>query len=405
MISRATTQPASERKARTDGPVVSQRSEVVRLSGACAAQNNVSRSSARGHGFVILPEVFDDSVRAVQPQRRRWPSAALAVCTWLFVAAVVVVWLLLRFAGDRWWFATVIMFGPRWLCALPLAMLVPAAALIRRRLLWVLCGAAIVVFGPVMGFCIPWARLTAVDDPSLRVLTCNVKGKCRDNATLDKLIEDTAPDIVALQGCWAEVRIRWPAGWHVCQRADFLVASRYPVVRQGADHGWRLPGHSRHMDILRCIVQASARDIDFCSVHLLSPRQGLEAVLDRRTLLRPSDGPTLDAEIAQRRLQSEDACRFVRDLRGTPILVGDFNMPVDSTVYRRDWFNYRDAFSDAGLGYGYTEWPQKSRGLVGVRIDHVLTGPGWRCRRCWVGPNVGSDHLPLLADLSTSPSD
>ena len=80
-------------------------------------------------------------------------------------------------------------------------------------------------------------------------------------------------------------------------------------------------------------------------------------------------------------------------------------MPVDSTIYRRDWSNYRDAFSDAGLGYGYTEWPQKSGRLVGVRIDHVLTGPGWRCRRCWVEPDVGSDHLPLLADLSLSPSD
>ena len=38
--------------------------------------------------------------------------------------------------------------------------------------------------------------------------------------------------------------------------------------------------------------------------------------------------------------------------------------------------------------------------VFGVRIDHVLTGDGWRCRRCWVGPDVGSDHLPLLADLS-----
>ncbi len=249
----------------------------------------MSRLSAQGRGFVIRPEVFDDAAKAGQPQRRRWPSKAAAVCTWLYVAAVLAVWLLLRFGGDRWWFATVILFGPRWRCALPLAMLVPAAAIIRRRLLSVLAATAIMVFGPVMGFCIPRARLTTADGPSLRVLTCNVKGKCYDNATLDKLIEETAPDIVALQGCWSQVRIRWPAGWHVCQVADFLVASRYPVVHQGADHSWRRPGHGPHTDMLRCTVQASGRDIDFCSVHLLSPRQELEAVLGRKTLLRPSD--------------------------------------------------------------------------------------------------------------------
>ena len=39
-----------------------------------------------------------------------------------------------------------------------------------------------------------------------------------------------------------------------------------------------------------------------------------------------------------------------------------------------------------------------------VRIDHILAGPGWRCGRCWVGPDVGSPHRPLLADLVYSPA-
>jgi vancomycin resistance protein VanJ len=34
-----------------------------------------------------------------------------------------------------------------------------------------------------------------------------------------------------------------------------------------------------------------------------------------------------------------------------------------------------------------------------VRIDHILAGPGWYCARCWVGPDVGSPHRPVLADL------
>jgi endonuclease/exonuclease/phosphatase (EEP) superfamily protein YafD len=34
-----------------------------------------------------------------------------------------------------------------------------------------------------------------------------------------------------------------------------------------------------------------------------------------------------------------------------------------------------------------------------VRIDHILAGPGWQAERCWVGPDVGSPHRPVIADL------
>ena len=157
--------------------------------------------------------------------------------------------------------------------------------------------------------------------------------------------------------------------------------------------------HWPHVDMLHCIVQTPEREIDFCSVHLLSPREGIEAVLDRQTVLRPSEGPTLAAEIEQRSQESEDAARWVGRLSQSLIVAGDFNMPTDSCIYRRDWAGYRNAFSDAGLGFGYTEWPRVRGFSWGVRIDHVLTGSDWRCRSCWVGPDVGSDHLPLLADL------
>ena len=227
--------------------------------------------------------------------------------------ACLAVWLLLRVGGDRWWFPTVILFGPRWLCALPLAVLAPAAGLIRRRLLWVLGAAAMVVFGPVMGFCFPWARLAAAPGPSLRVLTCNVKGHCRNNQALEELIQPRQPDIVALQGCWGPFQVDWPAGWHVWQEGALVVASRYPLRHDGADHRWQRPGHWPRTDMLHCTVESPGRDIDFYSVHLQSPHDGLSAVLDRKTVLRPSYSVALAAEIDQRWRESEDAQGSVAD--------------------------------------------------------------------------------------------
>ena len=97
--------------------------------------------------------------KSFMPKRIGKLTRGLGAIVWLYVAVLAVVWLLLRFGGDRWWFATLILFGPRWLCAVPLAALVPAAALVRRRLLWPLTAAAVVAIGPIMGFCLPWARL------------------------------------------------------------------------------------------------------------------------------------------------------------------------------------------------------------------------------------------------------
>jgi endonuclease/exonuclease/phosphatase family metal-dependent hydrolase len=156
------------------------------------------------------------------------------------------------------------------------------------------------------------------------------------------------------------------------------------------------------MDMFHCVVEAPARDIDFCSVHMLSPHGGIDAVLDRQTVLRPSEGPVLDADIELRSEESADTARWVGRLPPSFIFAGDFNMPIESRIYRRDWANYRNAFSDAGFGCGYTEWPQiRSASWLswGVRIDHVVTASGWRCRSCRVGPDVGSDHRPLIAEL------
>ena len=217
--------------------------------------------------------------------RPTWVGAVQG-CVWLYVLMVLAVWFLIRFGGDRWWLATVMLFGPRWVYGLPLLLLGPAAALRRRRLLLPLGASAIVLVGPIAGLCLPVGQLLAPAGPAIRVLTCNVKGRCVNNKALDDLISTTRPDIVALQGCWANVRVRWPAGWHFWQESEFVIASRYPLVHDETDHYWRRRGQWPHLDMLHCVVQAPGREIDFCSVHLHSPREGIVAALDRQTLLR-----------------------------------------------------------------------------------------------------------------------
>jgi endonuclease/exonuclease/phosphatase (EEP) superfamily protein YafD len=83
------------------------------------------------------------------------------------------------------------------------------------------------------------------------------------------------------------------------------------------------------------------------------------------------------------------------EMHDVPFLVGgDFNVPPDHAAMAALGSSVRFAYDDVGWGYGYT---RPSR-YPWFRIDHLLASPEWVFTRCWVGPNFGSDHLPLIAE-------
>jgi vancomycin resistance protein VanJ len=101
-------------------------------------------------------------------------------------------------------------------------------------------------------------------------------------------------------------------------------------------------------------------------------------------------------------------------LRDAPaIVMGDFNMTSRNPLYDQlRSGGLIDAFETSGSGAGSTfpVRPGKIRRvnhrmhwlpLVAVtRIDYIWHTPEFRSLDAWVGANVGSDHLPVLARLS-----
>lgn len=325
-----------------------------------------------------------------------WRARAPAVVTGLslaYAATVVGLALLLHLAGDRWWVATLMLYGPRWPCALPLAVLVPAAAVCRRRLLWLLGGALVVVLVPFMGLCLPWAALSGATcrGPSVRVLTCNIHRDALDPEALGTLIAVTGPDVIALQD-WSsqhEREVFAYGDWHVHRDGQLCLASRYPIRRAESLDAPEFRG--RDSAATRYELETPDGVLRFVNLHLDSPRDGLDEVIHSRGARLDK----LEANSELRRRQSEEVGRWLDDGAGPLLIAGDFNTPPESTVYRACWSDYANAFSSAGIGFGPTFFTRRA----GVRIDHILAGPGWHCRRCWVGPAVGSPHHPVVADL------
>ena len=323
--------------------------------------------------------------------RGRWLVAAV----YGYGVLIFGLWAWMFWAGDRQWLATLVLFGPRWICGLPLPLLVAAAALGRRRLLWPLTLIGVFIVGPIMGFQAHLPRW-ASGHPRLRVLTCNVDEDLSTRRALADLIARVQPDVVALQEAKQGAEFFWPPDWSVMCNDEFVLASRWPVTECEAVH---VPDNPTKICGIRFSVKLPDAEVQLFNVHFETPRPGLEAVLNRHKGLDFSRARELENVLQLRAAESERVSGWIARF-GTPaIVVGDFNTPVESTIFRRYWSSLTDAFCQRGWGFGFTKVSEKDGWSYGARIDHVLFTPQWRCTRCWVGDDIGSDHLPLLADF------
>jgi vancomycin resistance protein VanJ len=323
----------------------------------------------------------------------RW----LGVAAWGYLvvtlAAAAVVW----GTGDRSWLGTVALFGPRWLLLLPLALLAPAALLLRRRDLVPLGLAATIVLFPVMGLRTGWRSLLAGEAESeLRVATLNAAGDPAAVLRLIPQLEHAQVDVAAVQECsrYVPELVGYLHGWRVLLDGSFCLLSRHPaeivdVLEFEELERVRASGLGGTSGGMRYAVMTPGGRVELVNLHLETPRKGLES------LRYGLDAAPVADNLLLRQIESRRASDWIGGGGDFLVVLGDFNMPVESAIYRESWSGYQNAFSRTGRGLGMT----KDNGWIRVRIDHVLAGREWEVLRSWVGPDVGSDHWPVFAAL------
>jgi vancomycin resistance protein VanJ len=318
----------------------------------------------------------------------------LAPIAWGYLAVTLAYAALLWLGGDAWWLASVLLFIPRWPLLIPALLLLIVLGLTRPRLLLPVVLAVLVALGPGMGYRLGWRGWLAGGTPrAVRIITFNVRGG--ENPQLLAIpqgLEGYQADILVFQEC-AEGLLDptyWPAGWTLRFEQGLCLASRFPVLQARSLERVLTGEQGGTGNAVFYRLAASAGTIDLGIVHLETPRKGLEPLrygnqvgaMERNVLVR---------EVGSRRLS-----RWLRQQSDSVIIAGDFNMPVESSIYRTYWGSCRNAFSTVGHGFGWTRFlPHFS-----IRIDHVLSCSGWRPLRALVGPDLGSDHLPLIVDLA-----
>jgi endonuclease/exonuclease/phosphatase (EEP) superfamily protein YafD len=104
----------------------------------------------------------------------------------------------------------------------------------------------------------------------------------------------------------------------------------------------------------------------------------------------------------------ENISEYIRTLNHPVILAGDLNITMWSPYYRKLIAN--SGLRNARQGFGILPtWPTdkaqnkfvgRISGLVAIPIDHCLVSHEIAVQNIRTGPNVDSDHLPLITDVS-----
>jgi endonuclease/exonuclease/phosphatase family metal-dependent hydrolase len=276
-----------------------------------------------------------------------------------------------------------------------LALMIAAVILRHRRLLGLLVIAAIVQLFAIMDLELPAWR-PGGSGPRIRIMTANLGGPRSAVAVeaLAAVFEAEHADVAAFQECRTNLDALRSRGWYTVNHYALCLLSRFPITAAQArdPHDmWKVGGAGL---MARYAVRGPDGPIHIVSVHLETARPALTEAMHRpwRALA------ALDENRRQRRFESQVARAYVDATPSPVIVLGDFNMPVESAIYREFWTPFVNAFSDCGLGFGHTKFTR----WHGVRIDHVLLGPGWNCQRAWVGtpPDPRNDHRPMVVDVN-----
>ena len=226
----------------------------------------------------------------------------------------------------------------------------------------------------------------------LRILISNVLMENEEHDRLLRVIEEADPDVVLA----VETDERW---------ADSLepLTERYPhVVRHPRENYYGLMLFSR-LELVAPSVEFLVQD-DVPSVHTLVKLPGGELVALHGLHPRPPE-PIRDQDSTPRDAELVLMGRAIGDKNGRPtptVVVGDLNDVAWSGTTRL--FLRVSGLLDPRVGRGMYNSYNARNPLFRYPLDHVFHSDDFRLVDLRRLPDIGSDHFPMLIELSYEPS-
>lgn len=316
----------------------------------------------------------------VSPARRVENLFARLLCVGVLIGTLI------RWLG-RW----------HWLCELTTHFVVQATVLaaiatlllvVRRH--WKLVGITtcltLINAAEWLPFFLPASQpaVTSKTGERLVVVTANVYSRNRQSEDLYRWLKSSQADVVFISEVdpwWAGKIESWKADWPhqtVLPRPDnfgLALISRHPFAQS------EIVYLSSLIPAVECQLETPTGRWSVVGLHPLPPVGGEYSRLRNEYLI--------------------DAAKHIQKLPAPRIVLGDLNSSSSSPVFR-------DLLSTTGLkdtrqGFGWQPtWPAGNR-VLQIPIDHCLVEPSLHVLSREVGPDIGSDHLPVRCQLGRSP--
>jgi endonuclease/exonuclease/phosphatase (EEP) superfamily protein YafD len=320
------------------------------------------------------------------------PARSVAISLFIALLGLVAATSGLAILGDSFWLGDMLAFFRPHLGALSALLVVFALAL--RRFLPVVAALTILGFNayPLLVPNVTMAQPATT--ANLRFMSANVLFDNRSKELFRESVATIAPDVIVTQ----EARYEWPAalrdlpGYPYVAGPDVLwwngniVVSRFPLRARLVEDMPPAGGPIGGAQALRVEIAApqAERPVVLYAIHAPTPRT--EAGWHARNEYLKTLAMRIAAEPPEVNV----------------IVAGDWNTPVWSTTFKR--------FFDATgmLATERSAWPSPTRlfsdfgapAFLGTPIDHIAVSDSIGVKAFFTGPDFGSDHLPVVADLN-----
>lgn len=254
-----------------------------------------------------------------------------------------------------------------------------------RQVQWSVASLALVLLN--LAVLLPWYFPdSAPRSPSavpVRLLFANVYANNTDYDRLKTLIRSERPDIIAL----AEVTPAWQDAL-----ADLEEVYPYSLAGVGPGQAGMLMYSALPLTPLNDLGSLGLSDRE-----LLGATVNWEGVSFAAIAVHPLP-PITPGMFEARNRFLQTVGTYAGDRLEPVVMIGDFNVSLWSPIHQQ--FSRTSGLRNARQGFGILpSWPVHRFPLL-IPIDHCFVSNEVHVRTFRTGPRVGSDHLPIVADLS-----
>ncbi len=293
--------------------------------------------------------------------------------TWALWAAFVLGY----FGGLGWIFDLFANFRAQYLALFAVCAVV--LTIVRRRKTALVAFAGVVITTATMAPYYQALPSAAAPAAKFRLVTFNVWDRNEEIERALDFLQRSDADALILQevnlarlDAWAQ---RLPAYPYRASAPAWgqgvAVFSRWPLRMEP------LAGPEKTTRVVRTTIDWEGVPLNILGAHLTWPLGGRNAAMRNAEL----------AALAQ----------AARNITGPTLLAGDFNLTPWSRQHEH--FTRASGLTDCAIGHGLLpSWPAQAW-PARIRIDLCFASAHWRVRAMTLGPELGSDHLPVIIDL------